>query len=92
LIQNALLFLTGSLLPVSRFPEWLATIARTLPITQGIDVLRNILLNGQSLSSAWSNGSLVWLVIHSCLYLIVGWIIFKWCESIARKQGSLSHY
>lgn len=92
LIQNALLFLTGSLLPVSRFPDWLATIARTLPITQGIDVLRNILLNGQSLSSAWANGSLVWLVIHSSLYLIVGWIIFKWCESIARKQGSLSHY
>jgi ABC-2 type transport system permease protein len=92
LVQNALLFLTGSLLPVSRFPDWLATIAKTLPITQGIIVLRNVVLDGQSLSTAWANGSLVWLTVHSSVYLAGGWLIFKWCERIARQQGSLSHY
>lgn len=92
LMQNALLFLTGSLLPVSHFPNWLAFIAKTLPITQGIIVLRNVELNGQSLSSTWANGSLIWLIVHSSLYLIAGWIIFKWCERIAKKQGSLSQY
>jgi len=92
LIQNALLFLTGSLLPISHFPGWLATFARTLPITQGIDVLRNVELNGQTLTSAWVNGSLIWLVVNSALYLSVGWVVFKWGERIARTQGSLSHY
>src|SRR2546421_1484682 len=92
LLQNALLFLTGSLLPVSRFPNWLATFTKTLPITQGIIVIRNIMLGGQSLSSAWSDGSLIWLAIHSTLYLCAGWLLFKWCERIAKKQGSLSHY
>ena len=92
LMQNALLFLTGSLLPVSHFPNWLAFIAKTLPITQGIIVLRNVVLNGQSLSSTWANESLIWLIVNSSLYLIAGWIIFKWCERIAKKQGSLSQY
>ena len=92
LLQNALLFLTGSLLPVSHFPNWLATFTKTLPITQGIIVIRNIMLGGQSLSSAWFDGSLIWLAIHSTLYLCAGWLLFKWCERIAKKQGSLSHY
>ncbi|HLH61208.1 MAG TPA: ABC transporter permease [Ktedonobacteraceae bacterium] len=92
LMQNALLFLTGSLLPVSHFPNWLADIAKTLPITQGIIVLRNIELNGQSLATTWANGSLLWLIVHSAIYLSAGWIIFKWCERIAKRQGSLSQY
>lgn len=92
LLQNLLLFLTGSLLPLSKFPGWLAGISRTLPITQGIDVLRNVELNGQSLTQTWTNGSLGWLILNSALYLVSGWLIFKWCERIAKQQGSLSHY
>ena len=90
--QNALLFLTGALLPVSHFPIWLATISKTLPITQGIVVLRSVVMDGPSLSSAWANGSLIWLTLHSALYLFGGWLIFKWCERIARQQGTLSQY
>ena len=92
LIQNMLMFLTGSLLPIDRFPVWLALIAKTLPITLGIDVLRRILQNGQSLGSVWNDWSLIWLIIHSSIYLSVGWVIFKWCEKIAKKQGTLSQY
>lgn len=92
LIQNLLLFLTGSLLPISNFPGWLAAISRTLPITQGIDVLRQVILQGQSLSSTWANGSLIWLLVNSAVYLGVGWLVFKWCEREAKRQGTLSHY
>lgn len=92
LIQNMLLFLTGSLLPIGNFPGWLAAIARTLPITQGIDVLRQIILQGQSLSSTWANGSLAWLLVNSTVYLLIGWLVFKWCERMAKKQGTLSQY
>jgi len=92
LVQNALLFLTGTLLPVSRFPVWLADIARILPITQGIIVLRQIMLENTSLTASWSNGSLIWLVVHSAIYVCTGLIIFKWCERMAKQQGSLGHY
>lgn len=92
LLQNALLFLTGSLLPVSHFPNWLEAFTKTLPITQGIIVIRNVMLGGQSLFSTWADGSLIWLCINSAIYLCAGWLIFKWCERIAKQQGSLSHY
>ncbi len=92
LIQNMLMFLTGSLLPINRFPEWLSIVARTLPITQGIDVLRRVEQNGESLVAVWNDQSLIWLIVHSCIYLCVGWVIFKWCEKTAKEQGTLSQY
>lgn len=92
LLQNVLLFLTGSLLPVTSFPAWLTVIAQTLPTTQGILVLRSVVLQGESLPAAWNNGSLIWLIIHSSLYLCAGCGIFMLCERYARKKGSLGQY
>ncbi|HEU5230963.1 MAG TPA: ABC transporter permease [Ktedonobacteraceae bacterium] len=92
LVQNALLFLTGSLLPVSRFPFWLTLIAQTLPITQGIIVLRAITLQGHSLLQVWSDGSLFWLCVNSGCYLMLGLMVFKWGERVAKMRGSIGHY
>jgi ABC-2 type transport system permease protein len=77
---------------VSHFPSWLEAFTKTLPITQGIIVIRNVMLGGQSLSSTWADGSFIWLCINSAIYLCAGWLLFKWCERIAKRQGSLSHY
>jgi ABC-2 type transport system permease protein len=92
LIQYALVFLNGALLPVDVFPPWLAFIARLLPTTQGIIVLRQIALEGMSLGETWQSGSLSWLIIHSAVFLLLGWFMFKWCESIARQRGLLGQY
>lgn len=92
LVQNALLFLTGALLPVDRFPEWLTVITQTLPITQGIIVLREVALQQVSFGKAWANGSLMLLCLNSACYLLVGLVIFKWGEHVAKQQGSLGHY
>jgi ABC-2 type transport system permease protein len=92
LIQNTLLFLNGSIVPVGVMPSWLAGVARTLPSTQGIIVLRRVVLDGQSLVSACRDGSLVWLIVHSAVYLAVGWLVFGFCERVAKEQGSLGQY
>lgn len=92
IIQNSLLFLNGSFYPVDRFPQGLATFAKTLPTTQGIIVLRRVLLDKQSLAAVWTDGSLVWLIVHSVLFLFGGWTIFKWCERTARRRGTLGQY
>jgi|SRR5579885_1996882 len=92
LIQQVLLFLSGVLIPISRFPGWLQFIAQLMPITQGAVVLRQVVLERQSLADVWASGSLIGLVINSAVYLLGGWMIFKWCERIAKRQGSLGHY
>ena len=52
-----------------------AGIAKTLPSTQGIIVLRRVILDGQSLVAVWQDGSLGWLILHSALYFVGGLLI-----------------
>ncbi len=92
LMTNMLLFLNGSFLTVERMPVWLETFARSLPTTQGIDVLRRVVLDDLSLTSVWQDGSLVWLIAHSAIFLIVGWGVFLWGERVARRRGLLGQY
>ena len=92
MVQNMILFLNGAFVPIERFPNWLAAIAQTLPTTQGIIVLRRVVLDGQSLIEVWLDGSLVWLLIHSGLYFGLGWVIFSICERQAKKRGLLGQY
>jgi ABC-2 type transport system permease protein len=92
LLQNVLLFLTGSLLPITQFPHWLSFFAQLLPITQGIALVRDVVLNGQSLASVWNNGSLFWLCMNSLVYLVVGWCMYFACERQAKMRGSLGQY
>ena len=92
MLVTALLYFSGVLLPLERLPEEMAAVARTLPSTQGIAVLRDMVFGGLSLGEAWANGSLPWLVVHSALYFTLGWLFYAWCESIAKRQGSLGQY
>lgn len=92
ILTNALLFLNGAILPVDRLPDWLQTIARLLPSTQGIDVMRRIALGGETLAAVWTDGSLIWLIVHSTVFFIAGWLVYRWCERIAKRKGSLGQY
>ena len=92
LLTNALLFTNGSILPVDRLPAWLQTAAKLLPSTQGIIVIRSVILDGTPLSAAWANGSLVLLVLHSLVFFVVGWAVYRMCESVAKRKGSLGQY
>ncbi len=92
LLTNMLLFLNGSFLTVERMPNWMENAARSLPTTQGIDVLRRVVLDGLPLSAVWQDGSLVWLTVHSVFFLLAGWVVFLWSERAARTRGLLGQY
>ena len=92
LLTNVLLFLNGALLPVHHFPAWLETIAVFLPTTQGIIVLRKVVIDGASLTAVWEDGSMVFLAVQSILFLIVGWILFNIGEQVAKRRGTLGQY
>ncbi len=92
LLTNALLFINGSFLPVDRLPDWLQTAAKILPSTQGIVVMRNVILGNQSLGDAWLDGSLPLLVIHTALFFTAGWLVYRACEGVAKRKGTLGQY
>ena len=71
-LQSIVMFLNGAFVPVSLFPDWLQLVARLLPTTLGVEVSRTILLQDGSLASTWSDGTLVWLLVHSTVMVALG--------------------
>jgi ABC-2 type transport system permease protein len=92
LFQIVVLIFGGVLVPLDRMPGWMATIARFLPLTPGVEVLRKTLLDGVSLGRLSGDGTLWWLVGSAAAYLVLGIIIFRWCERLAKRRGTLGQY
>ncbi len=92
LFQTAVLIFGGVLVSLERMPGWMATIARFLPLTPGVDVLRKTLLEGVSLGTLAADGTLLWMVGNAAAYLVLGIVIFRWCERIAKRRGTLGQY
>lgn len=55
-------------------------------------MLRRVVLDGESLATAWTDGGLAPLALHSLLLLAGGALVFAWCERVARRQGTLGQY
>lgn len=92
LVENFIMFLTGVLVPVQNLPAWLELVSRFLPTTYGILLLRRIVLEDYSLMSAWADGSLQGLALNAAGYFVIGWVLFKWSERVAKNQGSMGQY
>ena len=88
-LQGIILLLNGSFVPVNLFPAWLEVIARLLPSTLGVEATRKVLLQGQSLAAAWSDHSLLWLLLHTATMLMVGSAVYEWNIRQAIRTGRL---
>ncbi len=92
LLTNLFIFFNGTLVSVERYPDWLEAIARLMPTTQGLIVLREVLLDGRSLAEVWRGGSLPLLGLHSAALLALGLAVYGACERVAKRHGTLAEY
>jgi ABC-2 type transport system permease protein len=90
-ISTALLFLTGAVTPLDNAPL-LYTLTRALPLTIGIELLREMLLGNMALITLLRQADLYWLLLNSAAYGLVGWTVLRWGQNTARRHGSLAHY
>lgn len=88
-LQSIVVFLNGAFIPVAVFPAWLQLVARILPTTLGVEVSRKVLLQGDSLRSAWSDGSLIWLLVHSLALLVAGAAFYQLAIRRGLREGRL---
>lgn len=86
LVQFGLLFLC--LPPVEQLPRTLQYAALTLPLTQGIKLLRSVMLSDSHIGV---NG-VAFLVLTSGIYLVAGLAVFRTAEGVAKRKGLLGHY
>jgi len=91
-VRFAFLILTGAITPIENFPGWLQLIANTLPMTQGLKILRLLMIEDRPLTVALASGDLLLLVMNSAGYITLGLISFRIFEGIARRRGLLGVY
>ncbi|WP_457575804.1 ABC transporter permease [Desulfomarina sp.] len=82
--------LGGAMYPVAVLPDWLQHVSKILPITYGLEALRQVLLNGAGLREIY--GELSVLAIFSVVFPAAGICAIILAVRIARKEGSLLHY
>ena len=92
MFRGALLFVTGAMIPVDKFPAALQMAAKFFPMTQGLIMLRKVAVSGDSLWSLIQNGDVLILIINSFSYLILGLGTFKIMENLSRDKGVIGVY
>jgi ABC-2 type transport system permease protein len=85
----AIMFFGGMLIPITLFPHGVEIFARFLPTALGVEVL-NTTLSGRGLGTAWSNGTLPWLLVHVVVLGGLAWATYLYTVRRARREGGLS--
>ncbi len=70
--------------PVTALPKWLQPVALALPPTHVFEGMRSILLRG-----TFNASELWWALGLNAIYLLIGYMAFRWFLQRARINGSL---
>ncbi|OLS32701.1 MAG: hypothetical protein HeimAB125_06310 [Candidatus Heimdallarchaeota archaeon AB_125] len=84
--------LSGSLFPLSLFPEWLRIIAYFSPMTLAVQSFRLCLFGQGTLADGMVWGSVVMLIIMSIIFLLLFNLTYKKIYSKIRSKGTLHEY
>jgi ABC-2 type transport system permease protein len=82
--------LAGVMYPVTILPSWLKPVSDVLPITHGLEAIRQILLNNAGFTEI--DKQLFYLFLLTIFFLATGFGAIYFALKIARKEGSLLHY
>jgi len=89
LFSGLIFVLNGTLIPLEWYPTWVQTLARFLPTTLGVEAMRKVVLQGQSLGAGWADGTLPWLLIHAAGLAVLGWLVLLFNDRRAMRHGTL---
>ena len=91
LVLLAVFFFSGAVLPRAEMPAWAEAVGTPLFMTHAVAGVRTVMLDGHSL--AWgATGGLGWMVGSAAAWFVAGLAVFRVCERLAMRQGSLSHF
>lgn len=86
LIYFMLLIFSGSNLDLAKLPAIMQAISQAIPLTRGIASAR-LLIAGGSLADVMP--LLVQEVVIGLIYALVGYVMFRWFETQAKRRGTL---
>jgi ABC-2 type transport system permease protein len=90
LISAAFFLLGGIIYPPKILPEWLAWVSRLLPVTHGVEALREVLLQGRPLAAVSNE---LWILGGFALVLLPGSLLaFGFAVRRATRDGTLLQF
>lgn len=90
-VQAFLQILQFILAGLTFVPLALSPFLAYLPFVKGVDLVREIMINGVTLSQI-PDGDFLILGFNAIFYLLLGLGIFFYCERVAMKKGLMAHY
>lgn len=87
IISYILLFFTGSIIDLNSLPEVFRMLSHMLPLTDGIELSKKILLN-----SAVSSTDVLAFLINNLAYMLIGYSVFKYIYDKSKTYGINSSY
>jgi ABC-2 type transport system permease protein len=88
LLQEPVFLLSGTNFPISIFPRAVAVIASVVPLTLGMDAMRQVLFRGNGIFDVWIEMAV--LAALSVFFLIAAHRSLRYLERRAREEGKLT--
>ena len=88
LLQEPIYLLTGMNFPLKVFPTALASVAAIIPLTAGMDAMRQLLFDVEGFWPLWVEIPL--LIILSILFIILARVFLTYLERLSRNEGRLT--
>jgi ABC-2 type transport system permease protein len=85
-------FLGLAVVPLSSLPGGVGVLVRLLPFGVGVDAVRQVVIDGATLSQLAESGDLLILIVNSAAYLLFGIMLYIWLDRLARRRGVVGHY
>lgn len=92
IVATLALFISGAAVPLNGLGVVFTLLKYVFPMTWGIDILRGVILSGESLAMLFARGALPGLVLQTAVLVIVGLWLFARMFEQARARGLLGVY
>lgn len=90
-VATTLLFLTGAIVSFEGLHN-IFVLSRLLPLSIGLDLLRDLLINHRSAYYTLLSANFIGLVLNTTCYFLIGLLVLNWAQKKALIDGSLAHY
>jgi len=90
-VQSVLQIVQFGFVALIAIPLEVAPWLKYLPLAWGDDLIEQVMVDGRALSS-FPAGHLLFLLAHAAVWYVLGIVVFRWFERIARDRALLGHY
>jgi ABC-2 type transport system permease protein len=91
-LQYVLLFITGAIIPLNKFPPIIRLIGQSLPLSAGIEAMQMSAIDHHPLQYVVQEPVFTRLLFGAVIYVLLGIIAFISSDGYARKKGLLGQY